>query len=76
MKGLVLDFSFLLDCIVISVSHMAKSNLSLSETAEIMEKIKAGPNQGESCVITFILICFLSISEDGYFLSIVTQMNP
>lgn len=76
MKDLVLDFPFLLDFIIISVSQMAKSNLSVSETAEIMENIQAAPNLGESCVTTFILTCFLSMSEDGYLLSILTQINP
>lgn len=38
MKDLVLDFPFLLDFIIIGVSQVAKSTLSVSETAEIMGK--------------------------------------
>lgn len=41
-----MDFPFLLDFIIISVSQMAMSNLSVSETAEIMENIQAAPNPG------------------------------
>lgn len=69
MKDLVMDFPFLLDFIIIGVSQVAKSTLSLSETAEIMGKNTGSPQpRGE--------ICFLSISEDGYFLSMDTPINP